>query len=164
MKTLFLIRHAKSSWSSPELSDIDRPLNERGKNDAPLIGNVLKNNSVSPDIIFSSPAVRVLTTAKIIAKIVAYPTKKIIIKPEIYEASVSDLLRIINSIDNNYNNVMIFGHNPGLSYLSNYFCNNFRNNLPTCSVVQLQFEINNWIEVTENSASLIKFEYPKKYK
>ena len=164
MKTLFLIRHAKSSWSSPELYDIDRPLNERGKNDAPLIGNVLKNNSVSADIIYSSPAVRAITTAKIIARSIGYPTKKIIIKPGIYEASVPDLLTIINSIDNKYNNAMIFGHNPGLSYLSNYLCNNFRNNMPTCSVVQLQFEINNWIEITENSGSLIKFEYPKKYK
>ncbi len=164
MKYLFLIRHAKSSWSSPELSDIKRPLNERGKNDAPLIGNILKKDSVSPDIIYSSPAARALTTAKIIAKSVGYPAKKIVIKPDIYEASVPDLLRLINSIEEKYNKVMIFGHNPGLSNLSNYLCNSFRNNMPTCGVVQLEFETNNWLEVTENSGSLIKFEYPKKYK
>ncbi len=164
MESLFLIRHAKSSWSSPELSDINRPLNERGENDAPLIGNILKKDSVSPDVIYSSPALRAITTAKIISNVINYPTKEIIIKPDIYEANVTNLLRLINSIEEKYNKVMIFGHNPGLSNLSNYLCNNFRNNIPTCSVVHLEFETDSWLEVTENSGTLIKFEYPKKYK
>jgi phosphohistidine phosphatase len=164
MKKIVLIRHAKSSWSSPSLSDIKRPLNERGKRDAPFMGSLLLDNHILPHIIYSSPAVRAISTAKIIAKKIKYPTKNIEIKNEIYEASVSDLLKIISLFDNQFNNIMMFGHNPGFSYLVNYLCNDFNNNLPTCGVAELEFDVNNWQEITANSGTLIKFEYPKKYK
>ncbi len=164
MKKLTLIRHAKSSWSSPELKDIERPLNERGKRDAPFMGNLLYNKQIIPDTIYSSPAVRALSTAKIIAEKVNYPIRKIEIKSEIYEASVHDLLFIVNSLPEKISTAMIFGHNPGFSLLSNYLCNSFTNNMPTCSFVHLTFEVENWSDVTANSGTLIYFEYPKKYK
>ena len=164
MKTLILIRHAKSSWSSPVLSDIERPLNERGKRDAPFMGSLLLNNQILPDVIYSSPAVRALSTAKIIAEKVKYLPSNIKIKSEIYEASVPELLKVISLFDDEYNNIMMFGHNPGFSYLANYLCNDFNNNMPTCSFVELNFDIDNWQNITANSGTLVNFEYPKKYK
>ncbi len=164
MKKLTLIRHAKSGWSSPNLKDIDRPLNERGKRDAPFIGELLLKKQILPDIVYSSDAVRALTTAKIICEKINYPTNKILIKSEIYEASITDLLNLLASFQDVNNHVMMFGHNPGFTYLANYLCNNFNNNMPTCSFVHLTFETNNWIEITANSGTLKYFEYPKKYK
>jgi len=90
MKTLYLARHAKSSWKHPELSDIERPLNKRGKRDAPYIGNLLKEKGVKPDIVISSPAVRAKKTALAIAEIIEYPKSKIIIDENIYESSSSE--------------------------------------------------------------------------
>lgn len=164
MKQLLLIRHAKSSWNHYNLRDIERPLNKRGNRDAPLMGELLMEKEIIPDAIYSSPAVRASTTAKIIAQKVNYPTEKVINKPEIYEASTNSLLNIISSFSNKNEVVMMFGHNPGFSMLANYLCTSFVNNMPTCSVVQLNFDFDSWQEITPDSATLVGFEYPKKYK
>lgn len=163
MKQLILVRHAKSSWNNYNLRDIERPLNKRGNRDAPFMGGLLKGKEILPNIIYSSPAVRAITTAKIIAQKVNYPTERIINKPEIYEASTNSLLNIINSFSNKNEIVMMFGHNPGFSMLANYLCREFTNNMPTCSIVHLSFDINDWQEITADSGTLASFEYPKKY-
>ncbi len=164
MKKLTIVRHAKSSWKNPELKDIERPLNERGKRDAPFMGNVLKEKKIFPDAVYSSPAARALLTAKIIIKEINYPEEKIIIKKNIYEASVSNLLKIISSFPENYKHIMMFGHNPGFTLLSHYLCNSFNVNMPTCSFVHITFDVNSWVEITANSGTLLYFEYPKKYR
>jgi len=163
MKELILIRHAKSCWNDYNIRDIERPLNKRGHRDAPFMGELLFKKQIIPDVVFSSPAVRADTTAKIIAEKIKYPTEKIIKKSEIYEASLNSLLNLISSFSNEDNSVMMFGHNPGFSLLSNYFCNSFNNNMPTCSIVQLNFEIKSWQEISTNNGILVSFEYPKKY-
>ncbi|MEE9429680.1 MAG: histidine phosphatase family protein [Melioribacteraceae bacterium] len=163
MKQLILIRHAKSSWSDYNITDIERPLNNRGKRDAPFMGELLFKKQIIPDIIYSSPAVRAFTTAKIIAQEVNYPTDKIIKKSEIYEASPGSLLQLVNSFSDEDKTVIMFGHNPGFTLLTNYLHNNFITNMPTCSVVHLSFDTNSWQEITADSGTLVRFEYPKKY-
>ena len=163
MKTLYLVRHAKSSWKQPKLSDFERPLNKRGKNDAPFMGKLLYNKGVNPELVISSPAKRASTTAKIIASEINYPEEKIVFDKNIYEATGRRLLEIISGAEEKYNSIMLFGHNPGLTVLHNNLSNHFIDNIPTCGVVALKFKTT-WNEVKLNAADFIFFEYPKKHK
>jgi len=162
MKTLYLSRHAKSSWRDPELSDIERPLNKRGKRDAPFMGKLLAEKGINPDLIISSPAKRASSTAKIIASELNYDKEKIIFDKNIYEGTGRRLLEIISEIKEKYNFVMLFGHNPGLTVLSNNLSDRFIDNIPTSGVVALEFSTS-WEEIELNSAGFIFFEYPKKH-
>ena len=162
MKTLYLVRHAKSSWKQPELSDFERPLNKRGKNDAPFIGKLLSEKGINPSIIISSPAKRAATTAKMIASEINYSKEKIVFNENIYDASGRTLLEIISETEDKYNSVMFFGHNPGLTVLQNNLSNHFIDNIPTCGVVALKFNTT-WDKVKLNSAEFIFFEFPKKH-
>ncbi len=160
MKTLYLARHAKSSWKHPELSDIERPLNKRGKRDAPIIGNLLKEKGVNPDILISSPAVRARKTAVAIAGIIDYPKSKILIDVNIYESSSSELRNIIQGFDDKYNSVMMFGHNPGLTRVNNYLTDSYIDNIPTCGVVGIRFN-SSWKKIEGASGKALFFIYPK---
>ena len=160
MKTLYLARHAKSSWKHPELSDIERPLNKRGKRDAPIIGNLLKGKGVNPDLLISSPAVRARKTAVTIAEIIDYPKSKIIIDVNIYESSSSELINIIQGFDDKYNSVIMFGHNPGFTMLNNYLTESFIDNIPTCGVVGIRFN-SSWEKIDSDSGRAFFFIYPK---
>ena len=160
MKILYLVRHAKSSWKHPELSDIERPLNKRGKRDAPIIGNLLKEKGVKPDILISSPAVRARKTTAVIAEIIDFPKNKILFDENIYEASSSELINIIHRFDNIYNSIMMFGHNPGFTMLNNYLTDHYIDNIPTCGVVGIQFS-SSWKSVQSGSGKPLFFIYPK---
>lgn len=162
MKTLYLCRHAKSSWKQPGLDDFDRPLNKRGKKDAPLMGELLEDKGIKPDLIISSPAKRASKTASIIASAVCYDKDKINFKDEIYEASGEELLEVIKGIDDKFNTVMIFGHNPGLTMLHNYLSKHYIDNIPTCGVVALQLK-SSWKDIDKYSAKFLFFEHPKLY-
>jgi phosphohistidine phosphatase len=162
MKTLYLVRHAKSSWKQPELSDFERPLNKRGKNDAPFMGKLLSEKGINPSLIISSPAKRASVTAKMIASEINYPKEKIVLNKNIYEASGRGLLEIISESEEKYNSVMLFGHNPGLTILHNNLSDHFIDNIPTCGVVALKFSTT-WEKIKLNSANFIFFEYPKKH-
>ncbi len=162
MRTLYIVRHAKSSWKDEGLSDFDRPLNERGKRDAPFMGDILKDKKVNADFILSSPAKRAKKTATTIAEKIGYPGNKITFNEEIYEASLNTLVSLVKEIDNKYNSVMIFGHNPGLTTLSNHISDRFIDNIPTCGIVALQTD-KKWNELDKNSFKLLFFEQPKMY-
>jgi phosphohistidine phosphatase len=162
MKKLFLIRHAKSSWEDHLLSDFDRPLSDRGKRDAPRMGDVLRDKKVNPDLVIASPARRAIKTAKIISTILKYPIEKIVEDKTIYEASTQDLLNVINSIDDVYSTVLIFGHNPGFSMLANLLSSKYIDNMPTSSVAGIELFVNSWKDVEVGSGKLFLFEYPKK--
>lgn len=162
MKRIYLVRHAKSSWKDPRLTDINRPLNKRGKKDAPFIGDQLNKNQIKPDLILSSPANRAKKTALIIAEKICYPAKKIVFKDELYEASERTLLDFVKKLNERFNSVMIFAHNPGLTQLNNLISNNYIDNIPTCGVVALEID-RKWIEVGKNSCKLLFFDYPKKF-
>lgn len=161
MKKLYLIRHAKSSWKDESLSDFERPLNKRGKLNAPLMGSVLKKKKVHPDIILSSKALRAKTTAKIIAKELKC-THEIEFRDEIYEANTYSLYRLLTKVSDNNNLVFLIGHNPSLNDLAKRFVD-FEENIPTCGIVEIEFTCQYWNEIDASNAKLISFDYPKNY-
>lgn len=163
MRTLFLIRHAKSSWADPGMSDFDRPLNKRGKMNAPFMGKLLAKENILPDLIISSPAKRAITTAKKIAKEINYKNENILLNEKIYEASEKTLLKIINEISDKNKTVFMIGHNPGFTALLNYLTEENISNIPTCGIVEINFEIDSWKEVSNGMGKLVRFDYPKKF-
>ena len=161
---LFLCRHAKSSWSEPGLADKERPLNERGKNDAPLMGNILKNKQEFPDLIISSPAKRALKTAKLIAEKLDYKTKNIEVNKNLYMAGINEFIDVISHINKDHKNVMLFSHNYGITDFANYISNSDIQNIPTCGIVKISFVIKNWQEIQNTKGNLQYFIYPKMFK
>lgn len=162
MKTLFVVRHAKSSWKEASLNDFDRPLNKRGKHDAPEMGKRLKRAQVKPDLIISSPAKRALDTAEIIAKEVGYPEGSIRKIDTIYEASLSDLIALIHALDDRYDTILLVGHNPGLTYLLNHLSGEHVQNLPTCGIYGLSFEVDSWKKIVRHSGRVVFADSPKR--
>ncbi len=163
MKRLYLVRHAKSSWKDLSLDDFDRPLNKRGKQDAPFMGKRVKKYKMLPDLIISSPAKRAAKTAKIIAKEIGFPKKKIIYDASIYEAGMASLITVVRNIDDLANEVMLFGHNPGLTILAEDLTNAQVDNIPTCGIFCIDFDVNSWKEIEEGKGRVVFFDYPKKY-
>lgn len=163
MKQLFLLRHAKSSWDDPTISDIDRPLNKRGKNDAVFMGNVFRQLNLIPELIISSPAKRAYSTAKKIAAVLDYNKDNLIRDSELYDASVESFLNLITSLNDDYNKIMLVSHNPVITIISNKLSNSSIVNMPTCSLALIEFKITFWKDVKLNSGKLVAFEYPKKY-
>lgn len=161
MKRLYLIRHAKSDWSNEDLEDFDRPLNSRGKKNALLMGDKLYKKDIFPDLIISSPAYRARVTAKKIAKKIGY-NDEIMYNEYLYEAPLQTLLDIINFIEDEYDDVFLVGHNPGLNLLAFYLVG-FNENIPTCGVLEIEFECDCWREASKKNAKLLSFEYPKKF-
>ncbi len=147
MKTLVIIRHGKSSWDHPDLKDYHRPLKQRGVNNAFSIAAELVKRQVSPDLLLSSPAVRALDTAIIIATNMAYPLENIATEITIYEASVSDLLRALSAIPDEHETVLFFGHNPGFTSLVNNLQEEPIMNLPTCGTVGIELPITSWSQI-----------------
>jgi phosphohistidine phosphatase len=162
MKYLIIIRHAKSSWKDPSLVDEDRPLNKRGKRDAPMMGKIIGKKIPRPDLFLSSPAKRAITTAKIIAEKIDF-AKTVKKKTHIYAADVDDLLKLIHKIDNKYQRVFICGHNPGCLDLANYLGREQIGRLPTCALVSLELEIDNWQQIKQGTGKLLLYDYPKKH-
>ena len=161
MKTLYIIRHAKSSWDDSDQSDFERPLNKRGTDDAPIMARRLKNRSSKPELIISSPAVRAFATAKIFAGELEYPYDKIVTEEKIYEAGIRELISVVNRIDDEVQSALLFGHNPGLTSLSNFLGDTPVPEMPTCSVVGLRFNNVKWAEIERYSGKFFLFDYPK---
>jgi phosphohistidine phosphatase len=164
MKKLFLIRHAKSSWDDASLSDEDRPLNKRGKKDAPMMGSLLRKQGVIPDLIISSPAKRAYSTAKKIAKEVAYPKNHIQTFDKLYLSSLSALLEVIRRQPAEVRTLMLFGHNPELTALVPQLCGEEIENVPTCGVVCIIFLTDTWQAINKSNSRFDYFDYPKKHK
>lgn len=160
MKKIYLIRHAKASWDNLHLADIDRPLTEQGKTDAHWTGQQLKEQKIKPDVIVSSPAKRSLDTAEIIAEEIKYPLKKIVTLPQIYNAGVETLITAMQELDNQFNTALFFGHNPTLTWLAHYLCDDFKPNISTCGVVGIEFVADNWANITESEGKFLFFLHP----
>lgn len=161
-KTLILVRHAKSSWKDATLNDIQRPLNKRGGKDAPKMGKHLVKQGIIPDVIFSSPGLRALTTARLLSVELGIKPTEIRIKESLYTFNSYDLLTAIKSLKDKYNKVMIVCHNPAITDLTNYLSGSQIHNVPTSGVVALKFSINTWDKVSKGKAKLSSFDYPKK--
>ena len=164
MKSLFLVRHAKSSWDDARLSDFDRPLNERGEKDAPRMGELLKKRGTEPDLIYSSPALRALTTAKIIGGVLGYPENKIQTDRQLYHSDEERLLTFLRNIPDSNNGIMLFGHNPGLTEFANELFKESIGNIPTAGIVTGQLIINSWKEAKPGCGKLLFFDFPKNLK
>jgi phosphohistidine phosphatase len=145
MKTIYLVRHAKSDRAIPGIEDIDRPLAERGYQDALLSGKVLSGKVKCPDLIMCSPSVRTYSTALILAKCFRYDLEKIRINPRLYETGPAMYLRSIHSLDDELNSVMIVGHNPSISETAVDLAKNGAfGDLPTCAILALEQELKHW--------------------
>jgi phosphohistidine phosphatase len=162
MKKLYLVRHAKSSWDDPSLDDIDRPLNNRGKKDAPEMGERLKKQQIFPDLLISSPGKRARSTAKKIAKMIGYPPKDILIEDALYHGNDDMLIEIVRDLPNSVKSAMLFGHNPGFTSFANQLCNINIYNIPTAGIVAIDFQTDNWKDVEHGKGELVFFDYPKK--
>ncbi|MAT39762.1 MAG: phosphohistidine phosphatase [Ectothiorhodospiraceae bacterium] len=163
MKKLIIARHAKSSWSDAALTDFERPLNKRGRRDAPFMGKLLAKQQIVPECIVSSPANRALTTARILAENMDFPLDHIRVEEELYESGLKDYVRAIHSIDCDVNTVMIVGHNPTITMFAEHLSDHDFENIPTCGIVILQFDMGSWSEIEQHTGEVLSFEFPKKY-
>jgi phosphohistidine phosphatase len=161
MKSLCLIRHAKSSWAEENTEDFERLLNERGQSDAPKMGRKLFESGFRPDLIISSPAFRAISTARRFSRELAYDPDSIVADMRIYDARESALLDLIHHIPDNYNQVILFGHNPGLHQISNYLVPVGPAEFPTCAIAWLDFSVESWKDITSRKGKLHYYDYPK---
>lgn len=163
MKTLTIVRHAKSSWSDAALSDRDRPLNHRGERDAPVMGLRISDAGIRPSLIISSPANRAITTARIIAEQLAYPAEFLQREGALYHASLDTILDVVISQDEGFGNLMIVGHNPGLTDFVNHLVPGLTHNLPTAGVVSVTIDTDDWSLYDAAGVELVLHDYPKKH-
>ncbi len=163
MKTIYLVRHAKSSWKYPDLDDFERPLNKRGRKSAPFMGTILKKLKVAPDLILSSPANRASMTARIIADKIDYPLEKIRYRESIYEFSANALIEVIEHLDDVINKAMLVGHNPALTDLANFIGDKPISNIPTSGVYCADLDIPSWAKISDSCGKSKFFEFPKKH-
>jgi phosphohistidine phosphatase len=161
MKTLYLVRHAKSSWDHANLSDHDRPLNHRGERDAPRMGKRLRKRKDRPEVIISSSAVRAQTTAAILATAIDYPASDIFIDERLYGAEPNDVISIIGDLDDGIHCAMLVGHNPTFTALVNALGRCDLDNMPTCGMAFLTFPFDSWKKIATVRGKLVDFDFPK---
>jgi phosphohistidine phosphatase len=161
MKTLYIVRHAKSDKDNPKLEDIDRTLNARGYTDAHAMASKLNDTRKKPELIVSSPAIRALTTALIFARKFKYDPKKIVLEELLYETGSKEYLQVIAELDNSLDSAMLFGHNATITMLVNKLTDPFTDHIPTCAVTAISFAVSSWKEVTISKGKLVLYDFPK---
>jgi phosphohistidine phosphatase len=163
MKRLFIIRHAKSSLGDFNLADFDRPLNERGKTDAPVMAKRLLAKKMKPDAFVSSPAKRAKKTCSIFCNEFHVKEDKIILVEKLYLAPAVIFFEVIKDLNNKFEQVAIFAHNPGVTEFANLLCNDVQiDNMPTCSIFAVEADIEKWKDFKEAEKKFLFFDYPKK--
>lgn len=145
MKRLLILRHAKSSWNDASLDDWERPLNDRGRRDAPRVGEWLRDHARQPDVIITSDAVRARTTAEAVAKAAGY-SREIVIEPSLYHATPKAVLDLLTAVRDEAQTVLIVGHNPGLEELVRQLTGE-HHVLATAALVELEVPIGHWSEL-----------------
>lgn len=164
MKYLYLVRHAKSSWTDPLLADHERPLNDRGERDIKLMpDHLLKKGEEKPQFIISSTAKRALATAKAFAKSYDLKNNQLTEDKNLYHADVENIYGAIFGIPDEFERVMLFGHNPGITDMANLFSDHFIENVPTCGVVRLDADIDHWNQFSPGNTQLNRFYFPKQF-
>ena len=162
MKTIYIVRHAKSSWGDISLKDFDRPLNERGATDAPAMAKRLINKKVKIDAFISSPAKRALKTCKLFCEEFGVKKDKIVLENTLYEAGVNAFYNVVEKTDDDYKSVAIFSHNPGITAFVNTLCNEKQiDNMPTCAVFAVEADTKKWKDFKTAEKKFLFFEYPK---
>lgn len=165
MKTLYLVRHAKSDWGDADLSDIDRPLNKRGYRDAHTMSALMKEKKLLPDLIITSPAIRAISTALIFCRNFNVNYSTLVINANLYRTDVKHYIDIISQTDNQFKSIMLFGHNPIITDLANSLTPSFTESIPTCGIVGIgQPEKNmNWKRFNDKVGELILYDFPKNH-
>ena len=164
MKQLFIIRHAKSDWGDFTLPDFERPLNERGKADAPVMAKRLLSKKIKIDAFISSPARRAKKTCKLFCKEFHIDDNEIIFIEKLYNAQVEIFFETILSLDNKFEQVAIFAHNPGVTDFANRLCKNLHiDEMPTCAIFAVEVDIINWKDFKEAEKRFLFFDYPKQH-
>ena len=161
MKSLLLIRHAKSSWGDLTLPDFERPLNDRGKADAPKMAKRLKEKKIRIDSFISSPAKRAKKTAEIFAETYDFKKSEIILVPSLYEAQEPDFYNAIENAPKKSDSIAIFSHNPGITDFANKLTTMRIDNMPTCSIFAVRTDIKDWSEFRQAGKEFYFFEFPK---
>ena len=164
MKTLTLLRHAKSSWSEQGLDDHDRPLSRRGERDAPVMGRRILKAGIRPSLIVSSTAARALATARIVAREISYPLEFLQRDPELYMAGLQTLIEVVGRQEPGFNNVMLVAHNPGLTEFANFLIPGLAGNVPTCGLVSVSIDADDWDIRRARGIALDLYDYPKRHK
>ncbi|MFP4556357.1 MAG: SixA phosphatase family protein [Bacteroidales bacterium] len=163
-RTLFILRHAKSSWDDASKTDFDRPLNNRGVKDADIMATALADKLINIDLILSSTANRAASTARIFAHALNLPEGKLKFDDSIYSAHEGDIENIVHDLPDELTQVMIVGHNPTLTYYANHYYPEHISNLPTSGIVKLEFNANSWKEISKKNRASCFFDYPKNHK
>jgi len=161
MKNFILVRHAKSSWDFPHLEDIDRPLNKRGKRDAPKMAALLKGIIPEIDVFYSSPGKRAHDTAIAFSETYLKDSKKIQIVTDLYFGSESDIMNTIHSSPKEANTIIMFSHNPTSTYFVNRFSGINLDNLPTCGIAIFSSSCTHWSEINYDNSNFVKILRPK---
>ena len=161
MKTVLLIRHAKSSWEDLYLADFDRPLNDRGKADAPAMAKRLLDKKIQIDSFISSPAKRAKKTAEIFAEYFDTKKSEIILVPSLYEAGETNFYDAIANAPKKSDSIAVFSHNPGITDFANKLTATRIDNMPTCSVFAVQANIKDWSAFKEAPKDFYFFDFPK---
>jgi len=160
-KILYLVRHAKSSWKDSSLSDMDRPLNKRGRRTSPEMGQRMREQGHTPDLIISSPANRAITTSINIAHELGIDEAEIITDEDLYFSGAESMLDVLESVDDRYRKVMMTGHNPTMEYLANRLCRTHHLNMPTCAIAIIGFDMSSWADLGSSDGVLLGYDYPK---
>jgi phosphohistidine phosphatase len=161
MKTVILVRHAKSDWNDPSLSDFDRPLNERGKRDAPVMAHRLLDKKVEVDAFISSPAKRAKRTAKTFAEAFKRDKEEIVYEEDLYGAGNEVFYRVISEAKNKWESIALFSHNPGLTDFANLLTETRIDNIPTCGIFAVKADCRDWKEFRDAKKEFWFFDFPK---
>ncbi len=164
MKTLYIVRHAKSSWDYPHLKDYERPILGTGVKRTKKLIAFFKQKHVKLDYIVSSHATRAIETAQLIAKGMDYPSEHIYISPHIYQADADDILDVVYALPDDKNHVLMVGHNPTFTQFANNFLAEKIHFLPTSAVVSISFETDAWPKITSSPQLLNFVVFPKNIK
>ena len=161
MKVLLLIRHAKSDWNDPLLKDFDRPLNDRGKRDAPEMARRLLDKKIKIDAFITSPAKRAKKTASIFAKEYKVDKDDIIFKEELYAASVASFYEVISRVSDKFDTIAVFSHNPGITDFANALTDARIDNIPTCGIFAVKIKAKHWKDFADADKEFLFADYPK---
>lgn len=164
MKTLYVVRHAKSAWDDLRLTDKERTLNERGRHDAPKMAKYVAKHHPHPHVLISSTATRAWSTAEAFVDAFELSKNHVIQTDTIYEAPLMSLLGVITAIEDKHDRAMLVGHNPGVTELVRYLSGDNFTHMPTCGVVMLTFpHASSWQEIGKGTGSIKAFLYPKMF-
>lgn len=163
MKRIILVRHAKSGWDNPNLSDFERPLNKKGHKQAEFMSKLFVSKEIKPDLIVSSDALRAITTANYFAKQLGVSFNDIQQENAIYERGFKFIINFAKELDNEIETIMIFGHNPDITSLASYYCGEYFDSMPTCSIICIDFNSGSWSDTDSKNGKINFIEYAEKY-